>query len=186
MRREIDTLRADLMRANAMLRESHERIAQVCARPSRPAPGRKAQSMRVVRGGGARLRVLIVEDDALTGRTYLRLLARQFDALLCPTIGDARHAIEARAWDVAVIDLDMRDGSGASLVATIRDSDRARENERREAGQAAATRIVIASGLGASDVDDHLRRHGVDRRDVVEIHAKWDDPDALVASVAMR
>lgn len=184
MRREIDTLRADLMRANAMLRESHERIAQVCARPSRPAPARKAQSMRVVRNG-VRLRVLIVEDDALTGRTYLRLLGRHHDALLCPTLGDARHAIEARAWDVAVIDLDMRDGSGASLVATIRDSDRARESERREAGQAAATRVVIASGLGASDVDDHLRRHGVDRRDV-EVHAKWDDPDALVASVAMR
>jgi len=46
--REVDELRAELARANALLRDSHERISEVAARPSRP-PARKAQHARRVR-----------------------------------------------------------------------------------------------------------------------------------------
>lgn len=162
-RPSLSDLRAALGNANAQLRESVQIAAATAARPSRPPrPTRKAASMRVVRRPKPFL-VLVAEDDHATGRMYrdaLSLAGAQ--VLLCPTLAEARDAIDAAASeaetptiDVAVIDLIMpeditgRPGSGASLVARLRIA-------------SPGTRIIVSTGLDEAAAHDDLRSHGVD------------------------
>ena len=94
--------------------------------------------------------LLLVEDDAQL-RTFLadNLTADGFEMLLAGTVHDGRRALELRAPAVAIVDVELPDGSGLSLIDEIR---------RDDPGQ----RILVLSGRTAEL--DRVRglQHGAD------------------------
>src|SRR5436305_9423354 len=69
--------------------------------------------------------LLIVEDHCAT-RTFLadNLLADGYEILECETAADARHLIETKFPDLAIIDLGLPDRDGLQLVSDVRGADR--------------------------------------------------------------
>src|SRR6187200_585206 len=68
--------------------------------------------------------ILVVEDDDAT-RTFLadNLTADGYDLLVASTAGEALRVLEARAPDLAVVDLGLPDGSGLEVLARVRAAD---------------------------------------------------------------
>lgn len=154
--REIDALRAELARSNALLRDSHERMAQVVARSSRPPQSGKVQSIRAIRA--PRMRVLVAEDDPLTARVYRRRLDPHARLVIVATLADAVPAIETGAWDVVIVDLDLRGENGAILIPIVRE-------------HCPNARVIVATGMEEPDVIAHLAEAGIDPSSV-EIERK--------------
>lgn len=66
-------------------------------------------------------RVLLVEDDASLGRTLAERLEKdQLDVKWVQTVADATAELESGAWDLAVLDVMLPDGSGFSLARQMR------------------------------------------------------------------
>jgi DNA-binding response OmpR family regulator len=66
-------------------------------------------------------RVLLVEDDASLGRTLAeRLEKERLTVRWVQTIADARKDLGAGAWDLAILDVKLPDGSGFGLARQIR------------------------------------------------------------------
>jgi len=83
------------------------------------------------------MRILVVEDEAETARLLVdRLRAGGYDADQAASIGEARRAIEGRAYSLTVLDRRMPDGDSLGLIGDIR---------RRHPG----SRIVVLSALSA-------------------------------------
>lgn len=67
--------------------------------------------------------ILIVEDDiALGDGVRLALQHPELEAVLCRTLAQARAAMEGQAFDLAVLDVNLPDGSGLELLRQIRRS----------------------------------------------------------------
>lgn len=66
-------------------------------------------------------RVLLVEDDPSLGRTLgERLEKEQLTVHWSQTIADARTQLASGAWDLAILDVRLPDGSGFGLARQIR------------------------------------------------------------------
>ena len=66
-------------------------------------------------------RVLLVEDDPSLGRTLAERLERdQLIVQWVQTIADASERLRAGAWDLAIIDVKLPDGSGFGLARHIK------------------------------------------------------------------
>jgi len=66
-------------------------------------------------------RVLLVEDDGSLGRTLAERLEKEnLTVQWAQTIGDARAQLAAGAWDLAILDVKLPDGSGFGLARQIR------------------------------------------------------------------
>lgn len=68
-------------------------------------------------------RILIVEDDrALGDGVRLALQHPELEAVLCRSLAEARTALESRPFHLAVLDVNLPDGSGLDLLRQIRQS----------------------------------------------------------------
>jgi two-component system phosphate regulon response regulator PhoB len=66
-------------------------------------------------------RVLLVEDDASLGRTLAERLAKEkLDVHWAQTIADANAQLGAAAWDLAILDVKLPDGSGFAFARHLR------------------------------------------------------------------
>ncbi len=66
-------------------------------------------------------RVLLVEDDPSLGRTLSERLAREpLTVQWVRTVADARTELSGGAWDLAIIDVTLPDGSGFGLARVVR------------------------------------------------------------------
>ena len=66
-------------------------------------------------------RVLLVEDDASLGRTLAERLEReQVSVRWVRSVGEAKAEIAAGAWQLAIVDVTLPDGSGFGLARQIR------------------------------------------------------------------
>ena len=66
-------------------------------------------------------RVLLVEDDASLGRTLAeRLEKERLIVQWVQTIADAKAQLGSAAWDLAIVDVKLPDGSGFGLARQIR------------------------------------------------------------------
>lgn len=68
--------------------------------------------------------ILLVEDDAAT-RTFLadNLTADGYDVLLAETCADGLRLLESKFPDLALLDLNLPDGSGYDVVRSVRAAD---------------------------------------------------------------
>src|SRR3954454_17448566 len=69
-------------------------------------------------------RILLVEDDPVI-RAFLadNLLADGYEPLVAETVRDALRLLEYNQPDLAVVDLNLPDGSGLELIRTVRSAD---------------------------------------------------------------
>jgi DNA-binding response OmpR family regulator len=69
-------------------------------------------------------RILLVEDDPVV-RAFLadNLLADGYEPLVAETARDALRLLEYKQPDLAVVDLNLPDGSGLELIRTVRSAD---------------------------------------------------------------
>jgi DNA-binding response OmpR family regulator len=66
-------------------------------------------------------RVLLIEDDASLGRTLAERLEReQVTVKWVRTVAEARAELSAEAWNLAIVDVTLPDGSGFGLARLIR------------------------------------------------------------------
>lgn len=66
-------------------------------------------------------RVLLVEDDASLGQTLVERLAKEGHHVeWARSVRDARARLEAHAWDLAIVDVRLPDGSGFGLARELR------------------------------------------------------------------
>ena len=67
--------------------------------------------------------ILIVEDDiALGDGVRLALQHPELEAVLCRTLAEARPALECQPFDLAILDVNLPDGSGLELLRQLRQS----------------------------------------------------------------
>jgi DNA-binding NarL/FixJ family response regulator len=67
-------------------------------------------------------RALVIEDLAATAEWLLRAVREAFPEIIvehAETLADARTALQRSAPDIALVDLDLPDGSGIDLIAAI-------------------------------------------------------------------
>ena len=66
-------------------------------------------------------RILLVEDDASLGRTLAERLTREgLQVSWAQTVADARDLRRSPAWDLAILDVKLPDGSGFGLARVIK------------------------------------------------------------------
>jgi len=66
-------------------------------------------------------RVLLVEDDRSLGKTLAERLQKEgLDVRWVETLASGRSAVSQGAWDLAIVDVMLPDGSGFDLVPDIR------------------------------------------------------------------
>jgi DNA-binding response OmpR family regulator len=66
-------------------------------------------------------RVLIVEDDTSLGRTLTeRLEKERLEVVWARTVAEAEAALSGNAWDLAILDAKLPDGSGFGLARQIK------------------------------------------------------------------
>jgi DNA-binding response OmpR family regulator len=79
--------------------------------------------------------VLVVEDDAASRRALVQLLQLTgFDVIMAGTLADARRQL-ANKPDFVLLDLMLPDGTGASILAYVREN-------------AIAARVAVTTGVG--------------------------------------
>jgi two-component system catabolic regulation response regulator CreB len=65
--------------------------------------------------------LLLLEDDPAIARTVIYALERDgFTVLHCLLLGDARRALQARTFDLLMLDVGLPDGSGLDLCREVR------------------------------------------------------------------
>src|SRR5205085_103439 len=74
---------------------------------------------------GARPTILIVEDHPST-RTFLadNLEADGYSLIEAESVAEAKHLLETRFPDLAIVDLGLPDGDGLELLRHVREADR--------------------------------------------------------------
>jgi CheY-like chemotaxis protein len=117
------------------------------------------------------LRVLVAEDDAIIGLAIHAVLANyRCSAVLA---GGVENALQVAApfdtVDLAIVDLKLADGSGASLIMRLR-------------ALRPELPIVISTGYAFSDADRRALDIGVGRMVVLE--KPWTEAELIAAIVA--
>lgn len=115
--------------------------------------------------------LLLVEGDPDLGAALQEGLSAHFNCLWTRTLEDARLAVAANRFELAIIDLGLADGSGQDLVHELRRSDSETlaivltANDRRE-DRLAALRGGAADYIGKPfDLDELVTRcHAAIRR----------------------
>jgi DNA-binding response OmpR family regulator len=69
---------------------------------------------------GAVVRVLWVENHTVFARLAGRQFLTEHDLIVVPSLALAREALAARTFDAVLVDYDLDDGKGATLVAFLR------------------------------------------------------------------
>ncbi|HJL17501.1 MAG TPA: response regulator [Sandaracinaceae bacterium LLY-WYZ-13_1] len=93
------------------------------------------------------MRILFVENHAIFARTVVEQLLSRHDVVICPSLAEARRAVQRVDFDVALVDYDLDDGKGDTLVAELR-------------GRRPRLRIVAVSAHDGGN--ERLRRAGAD------------------------
>lgn len=73
-----------------------------------------------MKDGGARRRVLFVEDEAGLRQAYRRYFAGRFDAAFAASGAEARVLVREFAPELVVLDLRLPDGDGMDLLRELR------------------------------------------------------------------
>lgn len=117
------------------------------------------------------LRVLVAEDDAMTGLAINAVLASyRCDVLLAGGVDYALQVADPLdTVDLAIVDLKLTDGSGAGLIERLR-------THRPELP------IIISTGYALSDVDRRVLDIGAGR--VVVLEKPWTEAELIDAVVA--
>lgn len=79
-------------------------------------PARLVRAIRVATGRGSTARILHVEDDSDNRRVVAALLADSADVRSVSTLADARDLVQREPFDLMILDLDLPDGAGTSLL----------------------------------------------------------------------
>lgn len=71
------------------------------------------------------LRILILEDDLRTANALLAVMqvSGRYHAEHHTLVAEALHAVDTRAFDVALVDLNLPDGSGLQLLQALHGTD---------------------------------------------------------------
>ena len=94
--------------------------------PERTSSREPARSRRVAAAGGAPLRILLAEDNALNRLVAVRLLERE--GYRVSVVMDGREAVEAfqrESFDVILMDVQMPEMDGLEATVAIRQAERA-------------------------------------------------------------
>jgi DNA-binding response OmpR family regulator len=75
-----------------------------------------------MKDGGAKRRVLFVEDEPGLRQAYRRYFASRFDTAFATTGAEARELVREFAPEVVVLDLRLPDGDGMDLLRDLRAS----------------------------------------------------------------
>jgi len=85
------------------------------------------------------VRILVIEDEATVARWIQMVLGEDGHHIdVAPTAADARRLTSSLEYDLAVVDLDLPDGNGLSVVQAMR-------------GAGRATPILVLTGHGDDD-----------------------------------
>jgi CheY-like chemotaxis protein len=117
------------------------------------------------------LRVLVAEDEAMTGLAIHAVLANyRCDVLLA---GGVEHALQVAdpldTVDLAIVDLKLADGSGTSLIERLR-------TFRPDLP------VIISTGYALGDVDRRVLDTGAGR--LVVLEKPWSEAELIDAVVA--
>lgn len=97
-------------------------------------------------------RILIAEDDAAVSRVIEELLAEKgYETVATETVAEAKRLLDAHHFDLAVVDLGLKDGSGHDVARHIRAS----------SGSAAMPVIMLTGAKAVEDMERGLEA-GVD------------------------
>ena len=67
------------------------------------------------------MRILVIDDDAMVSRWVAKVLGESDHAVdVAETAGDGQRLAMATHYDLAMVDLDLPDGSGLAIVQTLR------------------------------------------------------------------
>ncbi len=91
--------------------------------------------------------LLVVEDDELVGRSFASLLTEHARVELVGTLAEAERAMQRGHWAGIVLDLELPDGSGLSLLEDLR-------------ARLLTTPVLVVSGLFEREVAN--RCHALD------------------------
>lgn len=67
-------------------------------------------------------KLLIVEDDALLGKSLVRFFSKEYDTKLSDTFNGAKNALMYEDFDVAILDVNLPDGEGTDLLPILKNS----------------------------------------------------------------
>ncbi|SNS69556.1 MULTISPECIES: response regulator [unclassified Azospirillum] len=91
------------------------------AKPIDPDRLIRAIGRAIARPGNQKPLLLHVEDDADMRLVVQRVLSRLADIVPAASMAEARKAAAAQHFDLAIIDIDMPDGSGLDVIPLLRD-----------------------------------------------------------------
>jgi CheY-like chemotaxis protein len=101
------------------------------------------------------MRLLWVEDHA----TFVRVAGRQFLAAhavtVAPSLAEARHALAERPFDAVLLDHDLPDGAGPTLIEFIRQLPR-RPAVLAVSSHDAGNRALLAAGADGACPKTHF------------------------------
>ena len=114
-------------------------------------------------------RLLLLEDDPAIARTVVYTLERDGLAVTHSLLlRDARQQVQARAFDLLVLDVGLPDGSGLDLLQQVRNTPAPTPGTPGTPGTPSATPVLMLSArgeeldrvlgleLGAADYEDEL------------------------------
>jgi DNA-binding response OmpR family regulator len=108
-------------------------------------------------------KILLVEDDLPLLRLYQGALEADFEVLVAGTAAEARQALESHRPSVVVLDLNLPDAPGATIIRYIEEQE-----------SLAHTRVVVMTGF-------HAQRQEGNSPVVIETIAK-----PVTASILLR
>ena len=105
--------------------------------------------------------VLIVEDDAfIRDITTIKFSEHTYEVVACASAEAALEALDVRAFDVLLLDLDLPDMSGLELLKTV-----------RAHAHGAATKVIVFSNS-----NDLELKHDVEKIGALGLFAKASTP----------
>ena len=94
-------------------------------------------------------RILIAEDDAAVRALIAELLAEKgYEPVATETVAEAKRLLDAHHFDLAVVDLGLKDGSGHDVTRHIRAS----------SGSAAMPVIMLTGAKALEDMERKIGR----------------------------
>lgn len=110
----------------------------------------------------ARPRILHIEDDANLSTIIAKMIRPMAEVTRAGSVEEARHAAAAQPYDLTILDLGLRDGSGLDLLDVARDADGRPAPiiifSASEVSEEVANRVLAALVKGRSDASDLVAR----------------------------